>query len=664
MRDEGDSRTPAGKWGRWIDLLLAAVILAVVYWGRQKFIAYPLPLNPDEAQVGANVLRVMAKGPNWDGLDGSSTGPLNTLAAAWPLLLGQDVTFTTLRLTAYALVCITTMICYATLATLTRRVYAIAFTLPLALFYAFSREDDLQHYSSELLPVALVATALWLLACLDKARFRRPVLIAAIGLVLGAVPLAKMQVAPIGAIVFVFTCRHIALRSSSRAREFLLLFVPALVPAGAFLLPLLARGHFADFWNSYLVWASLYVSPPLTPSELASLFASDAFLLRVLVVAAVGAVLAVVFPARKSVFAPRPWLFLFLCTSLVAVAVIVRPGQVFVHYALLLPPFLMLLVGYMAAGGEPDGHSKNAYRSVLCLGVALCFLPIGSATPAPAALRSAKPDFRSPHLFDPLGTRAGDSLLVWGWMPQWYVWAGLPPAVRSAVSYNELEPGRLQPYFRRRFLSDFQSLPPAMILDAVTGQSFGLNDPNKAGIARFPELAAIVASDYVQARGLGVRPSCPAVYLRRDREKAAAATRVKFRAIVASASKDAEHAATNLDDWSVTEDTCADAWLLPDGATGHVDLAFEAPSAVQTIQILNTRGGEQMDRGTNAIRVVLLRAGRQVFLQESRLARYPRWTVIALRQPVSADSLRIEVLGFTGAGGGLNEVKVLSAATR
>ena len=152
-----------------------------------------------------------------------------------------------------------------------------------------------------------------------------------------------------------------------------------------------------------------------------------------------------------------------------------------------------------------------------------------------------------------------------------------------------------------------------MILEAVTGKIFAMNDSVRSGISVFPELASIVVSDYVQPRGLGVRPSCPALYRRRDSEQEAAPKRFNFKAIVASATKDVDHPADNLDDWSVTEDSCTDAWLLPDRAMGYLDLAFVAEAAVQEIHILNIRGDEQMDRGADVLRVKFLRAGREVF---------------------------------------------------
>src|SRR5690348_15453056 len=83
-----------------LDYLYIAFAAFYIFYGRWLSIIYPIPLNPDEAQMAANTLRITFHGFNWNALDGTTVGPLNSLILLWPYIIGWDVTFSTTRLTA------------------------------------------------------------------------------------------------------------------------------------------------------------------------------------------------------------------------------------------------------------------------------------------------------------------------------------------------------------------------------------------------------------------------------------------------------------------------------------------------------------------------------------------------------------------------------------
>ena len=110
-----------------------------------------------------------------------------------------------------------------------------------------------------------------------------------------------------------------------------------------------------------------------------------------------------------------------------------------------------------------------------------------------------------------------DTMLVWGWMPQWFVYSGLAPASRETASYNQI----LQPdgsYFRARMLSDLARNNPSIVVDAVAPGSFRFSDPEKFGLASFPELNTYVRENFVHLNEKANKDyQCPALFLRRDR---------------------------------------------------------------------------------------------------------------------------------------------------
>ena len=113
-------------------------------------------------------------------------------------------------------------------------------------------------------------------------------------------------------------------------------------------------------------------------------------------------------------------------------------------------------------------------------------------------------------LVDPAAGRG--RMLVWGWMPQWYVWSGWSPATRDIITYNEIWPTPLRSYFRDRMMADLRNSPPDYIIDAVALGSFGFIDPAKDGLASFPELAAFVSADYLLLSAASAEGSCPRAF--------------------------------------------------------------------------------------------------------------------------------------------------------
>ena len=112
-------------------------------------------------------------------------------------------------------------------------------------------------------------------------------------------------------------------------------------------------------------------------------------------------------------------------------------------------------------------------------------------------------------------TGAKGRMLVWGWMPEFYVWSGWQPATRDAHTYNEIYPSPNRDFFRRRMMIELQANPPEYVVDAVAPGSFGFTDASEDGIASFAELSDFVAQRYVQIN-LDPASGCPRVYARND----------------------------------------------------------------------------------------------------------------------------------------------------
>ena len=143
-------------------------------------------------------------------------------------------------------------------------------SLPLVAFYSLTNAAEFLHYSSELLPVLIITIALFITVCLFykgvSSNFRYMLLLGVLGLLLGSVPFAKIQAFPIALTIATFVLLFLLeCRAHGGRRGSLMIYVVAgFFPALLFFFPLVAAGDFHHFWNSYIIWSTLYVKAPLS----------------------------------------------------------------------------------------------------------------------------------------------------------------------------------------------------------------------------------------------------------------------------------------------------------------------------------------------------------------------------------------------------------------
>ena len=616
--------------------------------------------------MAANALRVLHHGAGWRNLDGTTVGPLNSQVLTWPTLLGEEVSLVSVRLTAWMAVSLVFVFSTLAIRRMSGRFNAILFSLPLLAFFAFNESNEFQHYSSELLPIVLLSASMFLVPLVAEGgcaglRWRS----LACGLLLGAVPFAKLQAVPVALVIGGFVAGSLlASRCEGRLQAVALLAMgPALWSAG-YLVPLLATGQLSTFYLSYIKWAQLYVQESLSLLKLHKLIAADGLLGSV--VYFVGG-LAVAAGLLGGSVRSRPGAKLAVAVCLAAVYSVVRPGNSFPHYLMLLVPFLVICAGVTS-------RLARRWQRIAFLAVyaGMAFLGRGELEGAirrrlsrasPFATQLEYPlEMKSHRLFSWIAGSKSD-LFIWGWMPQWYLAAGLSPATRESHTNGQIVESPLRDYFRGRLMEDLRGSAPDLIIDAVKPGSFVFTDGASQGIGSFETLRRFVEDRYAIVSDLGTKPACPDLYLRRDifaERVGRVIVPVRVTASATLGDPDDEFAASGLFDSSVTEDSCVDYWLLPDHLTGHVEATLQGPEPVTRVLVLNTQnGGYSLDRAADLTRVDLLVRGEIVASRELRLRRYPDWTEFDFGETVRADALRVTVASFLGKGGGLNEIKIL-----
>jgi hypothetical protein len=512
----------------WLFLLALAATLLAFRW---PILFIDRDFNIDESQHIAEAITLQHDPVFWRSVDGTTHGPLDIYPLLLLPLVGLKLDYFGVRVFGLFLMAVALVASYRALALLGRESLARIAILPAVAFIAFTTAPDFIHYSSEHVPVALLATGLWL-AVADLLRTdRRPRswrwILAGLGL--GAVPMAKLQAAPIAATLLVAVVLLDFLLPGStprdRIRRPLVLAAAALLPTFVFILLTWIFGVLHHAWISYVSQNFNYAHAghvPLGAWFLGSwkFFQHDAgfghFITGLALLSAIAAI-----PALQARPAQLRWCAITLVVLLASLFAVLAPRREYFHYQLLLVVPATLFAGTLVQSAWESLQGPRARWTRLALLAALCVVAIlpqirersrGHLFVGQLQVLARPPD-------DPVPaeilryTQPGDRLAVWGWAPRFYVRTGLPQATREAHTYNELTESGLQPYYYHRYVRDLARRRPVVFVDAVGPGAFGFVPREHFAHERFPELHEIIARDYRHVAEFGHAR----IYVRLDR---------------------------------------------------------------------------------------------------------------------------------------------------
>jgi hypothetical protein len=503
--------------------LAAACALVLRRW---TTIVDPRPLEVDESAMVARALKATLDPVPWRSYDGTTSGPLDTLALVLPRVLGLPIGYFEARVLAVLLIVVTLGAWYATLARLLGPRAALAGTLGPFLFFALTDHLELTTFASELVPLALLSVAGFAIACAregeEDASLRRLALGAFLA---GAAPWAKLQTAPI-ALVLIGLALGIAWTRVTGARSardrygraFAVLGVASL-PTVGFALLAASTGTLADLSISYILQSRAYVQPAqISPIEFffVTPWTGPWYVGIAATIAALSIVVApTLAAAARRVPRVRRCLAVsavFAVVTLASVMAVIAPQRAYEHYLLLplLPSsgLAAALAAAAAAAFESLGRAR-ASRAISAFAlVAPALGPLWSLLAEPNPARWALPDrgaLRDEALADVLrcARKPGETVAIWGFAPDAYVAAGAAPATRDAIAQFQIDPGPYRPYYRARFLADLTYAQPGVVVEAIGPSAFLYHDRATQGIASFPDLERYVAARYPQRLDLG-----------------------------------------------------------------------------------------------------------------------------------------------------------------
>lgn len=518
--------TGKGDW-RWAGAIL--LLLAAGRWP-SWFITHQF--NDDESFLitGARTLRHHPL--FWRFVDGGTAGPLDFYALL-PIgtCCGSDNYFSA-RLTAFFLVSAALIFTHQALAIAFGRQIARTTLFSATCVEALTYHPDLLHYSTELVPVALSAFALFLFARRFAANAPWSLNIPA-GLALGAMPFAKLQSTPIalclGLVWSGWELYHFRKPTSGRAQwaGLVSLAGAAIVPAGVFLVLVLANGLWSYvgvcYFKSNIAYAGAGSSVPLF-SLLAftgSYAANEVSLLLEWLTGGILGLLLLLPVSRRHTASTTTFAAVSIVLLFAALASILLPHRPFLHYwQFILVPWTLVIgcsLGLALTAIEP---TRKLAR---CLVISAVLLPSVAGVfyaRADAPMRAERQLVAMQHHSQgPIAreilkyAQVGEPLGIWGWMSNIAVESGMTQATRRMVTSAEIEQGPFSAYYREVYLADFSQSKPPVFVDAVGQGSLIYSNRKYSFDTIFPELAGYIEKRYTLVNEIdGSR-----IYVRNDR---------------------------------------------------------------------------------------------------------------------------------------------------
>jgi hypothetical protein len=475
FRDFGRNR-PVMMESVWFSLLALALLSF-----RFPFLRINLEMNPDESQMLAQAVRFSQDWLPWRSVDGTTGGPLNSYVLMWPIPFGIMPDYRTGRVTGLILILTAIYSLHVGLRQILGRAASLCLMLAPTLLYCLAIEPDLVHYSSEHVPLALCGMAFAF--AVTALRKGSRVMFAVTGILLGALPFAKIQTVPIAAVAAAVISSGVIVERDTtptcRIRKcgaFAggLAFVPMLI-----LVPVVTAGHWRDFWIRYIDFALNY-GPAVSASRMATLYTLcvDGLTATPFFASALGGALLCLVCVPQFVrhgIRTGP-LVAALVLGAASMFAVLKSNQPFPHYLhLLVVPSMLLLAAAYCAMTQVFHESQRSVRVLTALLVVWLVLPQLGAYAARGLPHKFYADWYAAdtprnHVaeFVRRNRRDGDSLEVWGWVPSFYVMSQTMCATRDSIGHAVLLKSPHSHYYLATHVSDLRESMPAFFIDAVT----------------------------------------------------------------------------------------------------------------------------------------------------------------------------------------------------
>ncbi len=460
--------------------------------------------NPDEAQLLAGALTLRHDFAPWRSVDLSTAGPVSVL----PLLIAP-ADFISARWCAALCSAAAITVCFLGMTAVQDNLPARIAAVPVAAFFVFMQSIELFQFSTEHMATVLLAVAvwIWLEATVGGKKPSAAGPAFALGLCLGAAIMAKLQSAPCAVWLAVATGSLLLLDERTPwPRRLGVLFLQAVgcfaIPLG-FVLLATAHGVARDLLHSYGLNNMQYVTT-ISHEDAGGYQPALVWGLNYLLKPVFALGLVCLVPALTFTPAERRTAFVTVGLLLSAILAVILPGRGFGHYWFLVFGPLLLASGTVLV---PAWRWLETRGPRLHRAAGLALVPVLLALPVAHRLATSRDEalareFTNRPTVQAAGeklrslARPGDTLTVWGWRAELYVYSQLPQGTREAHTQWLIQDIPQRDYYRRRFLADLARTQPRFIADAVGPRGFAFTARTTAGHEIFPAFTELLAQRY------------------------------------------------------------------------------------------------------------------------------------------------------------------------
>ncbi len=514
-------------------LLLSGGLL---FFLRLPTLLYNRELNPDESQMITHA-RTLAVDPVYlRSVDAHTIGPLDSYALILPTWLGLRFDYISARLLGFSLLALSLLFLFKTARIWFGTQPARLALLPLVFALGLTQNADLLSYSSELVPLVLLSAGIWLFALIDSRQRATSAQLFVLGVLMGMVPLGKLQGVPLVAVLGLFasiTVLRLQTSTSTKVGQLVVLGVGTLVFPALFIIMLAANGLYNDFWLFYIEGNLRYGG---NTSQIQTILNFPNHVSRgeelgwaIMLTLGLMAFAALRFATKKSSdrvnssWVMRLWFIGFLV--LAGLFAVTRTGTEFVHYLYFMvgPVFLLMALSWYTI------LNRFATATLIkgAVWVPALFLSLIIGRDVQSYLRGVPVN---PYLFydgqanfvlirPPIVQQirnyanANEPLVVWGWRCDYYVGAQMIQGTAENHSERCVFISPMTSVYQQRYLKNFLHTRPPVFVDAVGLENHWLNDRKTQGHEIIPPLAEHIKTHY---RYMGIFNDAR-LYVRNDR---------------------------------------------------------------------------------------------------------------------------------------------------
>jgi branched-subunit amino acid transport protein AzlD len=499
---------------RWY-ILLGSVLLPVM---RLPVILFNRELNADESQMLTQAMTLLKDPVYFRSVDGTTGGPLGSYFLIIPGLIRGVFDYTTGHLGSLLLVIVTLVCFYWASRIRFGSGVAMAATFPLLLFFSFTQQQDFVHYSSEHLPMAMMAVIFLLISRYEKATsksFGTPI---GIGILIALLPFGKLQTLPM-VLVLVLWGLYVFWKKGKLFSDGIWFIASGigtlLIVAGL----LIAGNVFQDFITFYIVGNFQYGGEI---SWLDNLIAFPSSLLKAPPIMALLAPLTLfvvysVFGKKNYRSSDKTLLIFSLAWFFITLLAMSRTGSGYLHYWLFaIMPISGILISRLAVYTNPRIYT---YFCLLCLGFMMISQAHNFLTTRTLNLYPSSNESHRHIPFSPVANEvlklasSGEYLAVWGWNCQYYVETQMPQGIAENHSIRSIFKHPMQDVYLDRYLENLTQNKPVVIVDAIGKNSLWTQDKASQSLENYPSLFRYVSANYKLAKTI----DDTRIYLRKDR---------------------------------------------------------------------------------------------------------------------------------------------------